>query len=101
MRNKDRLSKFIFGRPENKEWTLELYNAVNGSHYENADGIVFNTIEDALYMNMKNDVSFIIENTMNLYEQQSSFCPNMPYRFLIYLGKLFEGYAQRPDFNRY
>ena len=27
--NKDRLFCFIFGREENKRWTLELYNAVN------------------------------------------------------------------------
>ena len=28
---KDRLFNFLFGSEENKEWTLSLYNAVNGS----------------------------------------------------------------------
>ncbi len=30
---KDRLFKFIFGNPDNKQWTLNLYNAINDSHY--------------------------------------------------------------------
>ena len=98
---KDRLFKFIFGNPENKEWTLSLYNAVNGSSYENAEDIRYNTIDDAIYMNMKNDVSFIIENTISLYEQQSTYCPNMPLRFLMYLAKLYEGYSQRENFYIY
>ena len=36
---KDRLFKFIFGNPVNREWTLNLYNAVNGTHYTDADSI--------------------------------------------------------------
>ena len=55
---KDRVFKFIFGNPTNKEWTLSLYNAVNGSAHRNPDDIRFNTLEDAVYMNMKNDVSY-------------------------------------------
>ncbi|MBQ5439334.1 MAG: hypothetical protein IIT49_00965, partial [Clostridia bacterium] len=69
---KDRLFKFIFGNPENKEWTLSLYNAINDTSYENSDDIQLTTIQDAVYMNMKNDVSFLINDIMNFYEQQSS-----------------------------
>ena len=98
---KDRLFKFIFGNPENREWTLSLYNAVNGSNYENADDIRYNTIDDAIYMNMKNDMSFIIEDTMSLYEQQSTYCPNMPLRFLMYLAKLYERYVTAEDLYLY
>ena len=43
---KDRLFTFIFGREENREWTLSLYNAVNGSHYTDASLIEFNTLKD-------------------------------------------------------
>ena len=81
---KDRLFKFIFGNPQHKEWTLSLYNAINGSNYTNTDDLEFTTIENAVYMSMKNDVSFLVNDTMNLYEQQSTFNPNMPVRFLIY-----------------
>ena len=45
---KDRVFKFIFGNPVNKEWTLSLYNAVNGSSHRNPDDIRFNTLEDAV-----------------------------------------------------
>ena len=34
---KDRLFSFIFGSEEHKDWTLSLYNAVNGSSYDNPD----------------------------------------------------------------
>ena len=65
---KDRLFKSIFGSPEHKEYALSLYNAVNGSHYTNADELECYTIEDAVYMEMKNDLSFIFDSTLNLYE---------------------------------
>ena len=91
---KDRLFKFLFGNPENRQWTLSLNNAVNGTEYSDAADIVFNTIGNAVYRSMKNGVSFIIENTMNLYEQQSTYNPNMPMRYLIYLGRLYSKYAR-------
>lgn len=91
---KDRLFTFIFGNTENKEWTLSLYNAINGSDYRNPDDINLNTIDNVVYMGMKNDVSFLIGDTMNLYEQQSTFNPNMPMRFLIYAGMLYSKYIE-------
>ena len=98
---KDRVFKFIFGNPENKEWTLSLYNAVNGSQHGNPDDIQFNTVEDAVYVGMKNDVSFIICNEMSLWEHQSSFNPNMPMRFFIYSCKLYEKYTETSDYFKY
>ena len=98
---KDRVFKFIFGNPENKEWTLSLYNAVNGSNYSNPDDIQFNTIEDAVYMSMKNDVSFIILDEMNLWEHQSSFNPNMPMRFLTYGTQLYEKFTATSGYYKF
>lgn len=92
--HKDRLFKFIFGSEQNKEWTLSLYNAINGSTYTNPDDIEFTTIEDVLYMGMKDDMSFIITDMLNIYEQQSSFNPNMPMRYLIYAGMVYSKYAE-------
>ena len=92
---RDRLFKFIFGNSDNREWTLSLYNAINGSHYTNSSDITLNTIDDVVYMGMKNDVSFLIDSTMNLYEQQSTFNPNMPMRFLIYAGLLYSKYIEQ------
>ena len=91
---KDRLFKFIFGNPVNREWTLNLYNAVNGTHYMDADSIELTTIEDAVYMSMKNDVSFLFSEMMNFYEQQSSFDPNVPMRFFVYIARSYSNYIK-------
>ncbi len=99
--HKDRVFKFIFGNPENREWTLALYNAVNGSSYDNPDDIQYNTIEDAVYLGMKNDVSFIIVNELHLWEHQSTYNPNMPMRFLLYAAKLYEKYIAGSDYYPY
>ena len=90
--HKDRVFKFIFGNPNNKQWTLDLYNAINSSHHTDPEAIEFNTIEDAVYMGMVNDASFIITFEMNLWEHQSSYNPNLPLRILIYVAKLYEKY---------
>ena len=90
---RDRLFKFIFGNPENKEWTLSLYNAMNGTDYKDPEAITFTTLENAVYMNMKNDVSFIVADTMSFYEQQTTFNPNMPMRFLIYAGMVYSKFV--------
>ena len=65
----DRLFRFIFGDKDHREWTLSLYNAINGSSYTDPSDITFTTIEDVVYLSMKNDVSFLIADTMSFYEQ--------------------------------
>ena len=50
---KDSLFRLVF---HGKEELLSLYNAVNGSSYTNADDLEINTLEDVVYMGMKNDV---------------------------------------------
>ncbi|MBQ4512173.1 MAG: hypothetical protein II969_04215 [Anaerolineaceae bacterium] len=89
--NKDRLFRFIFGNEENKAWTLSLYNAVNGTSYQNPDDIIITTIQDALYMGMKDDIAILVYATMNMFEQQSTFNPNLPLRYLIYAGMIYSG----------
>ena len=99
--HKDRVFKFLFGNPQNKDWTLALYNAVNGSNYEDPDDIQFNTIEDAIYLGMKNDISFIVLSELNLWEHQSTYNPNMPMRFFLYAAKLYEKYIANSDYYPY
>ena len=98
---KDRVFKFIFGNPEHKEWTLSLYNALNGSHFTNPEDIEFNTIEDAVYMSMKNDLSFIIAFILNIWEHQSSFSPNIPLRILLYFAHVLEKFLAHRKAYRY
>ncbi|MBQ6121796.1 MAG: Rpn family recombination-promoting nuclease/putative transposase [Clostridia bacterium] len=98
---KDRLFSFLFGNEAHKEWTLSLYNAINGTHYDNPDDISIETIRQVLYMGMHNDVAFIIADQLSLYEQQSTFNPNMPLRMLEYTANLFEKYIKREALNKY
>ena len=98
---KDRLFKFIFGNEEYKENALSLYNAVNGTNHQNIDDLTFTTIDDVLFLGMKNDVSFMLDSRMSLYEQQSTFSPNMPVRGLMYFGRLYDSYISRNELNVY
>ncbi|MGN0372145.1 MAG: hypothetical protein ACI4F3_04960, partial [Enterocloster sp.] len=61
-----------------RETMLSLYNALNGSCYEDPEVLEITTLEGALYMGIKNDISFLIDGCMNLYEAQSTWNPNMP-----------------------
>ena len=91
---KDRPFQFIFGSEENKAWTLSLYNAVNGTDYSDSEKVQINTIKEVLYLGMHNDTSFLLTDDMNLYEQQSSYNPNMPVRMMQYAGNLYEKYMK-------
>lgn len=73
-----------------KKELLSLYNAVNQTHYENEADLKVTTLENAIYMNMKNDVSCVVDLRMNLYEHQATVNPNMPLRDLFYVARLFE-----------
>ena len=64
---KDLLFQRVF---REKKDLLDLYNAINGTDYTNYDNLEITTLEDALYLSMKNDKSFIISSTLNLYEHQ-------------------------------
>ena len=99
--HKDRLFTFMFGREENREWMLSLYNAVNGSGYTDAEAIEITTIDDAVYMGMKNDASFLLHWVMSLWAHQSTYNLNMPVRELMYLGKLYDKYIHQRKANIY
>ena len=85
---KSRMFTMIFSK---KEELLELYNAVSGKHYTNPEALTINTLENAIYMSMSNDVSFIIDSRLSLYEHQSTYCPNIPFRLFLYLADLYSG----------
>ena len=98
---RDRLFKAIFGRDteQSKRWRLDLYNALNGTHYSDPDALEVNTIENVIYMTMKNDISFLVDSQMTLYEQQSTYNPNMPLRGFFYLSQLYQMYIEKNDKN--
>lgn len=95
---KDILFRFVF---REKQEILQLYNAINDTHYTNPEDLVITTMEDVLYIGMKNDLSFIVANNLNLYEHQSTLNRNMPLRGLLYIAKMYESYIETHNLNRY
>ena len=84
---------------EDKDNLLELYNAMTGKHYTDPELLEINTLENAIYMTMKNDISFLIDGRLSLYEHQSTYNPNLPLRFLLYISKVYAGMTK--DANLY
>ena len=68
---------------------LGLYNAVSGKQYKDPGALSVNTLENAIYMAIKNDLSFVIDSRLSLYEHQSTYSPNLPLRMLLYLADLY------------
>ena len=84
---KDTLFRMLFREPEE---LLQLYNVVNGTHYTNAENLKIVTLENAVYMNMINDLAFVMDFYFTLYEHQSTFNPNMPLRDLFYVVRKYQ-----------
>jgi predicted transposase YdaD len=85
----------------NKKRLLSLFNAVNGTQYDNPDDLTITTLEGVLYLGMKNDVSCIIDMMMQLYEHQSTVNPNMPLRNLFYVSDLLQKYIYEEGIDIY
>ena len=83
---KDRLFRMIFN---DKEKLLELYNAMNRSDYTDASELQVVTLENAIYLSMKNDVAYVLHDELFLYEQQSTKNANMPLRCLFYASDTY------------
>ena len=100
---KDELFRMIFGRENERSarWRLDLYNALSGKHHTNPADLKITTLENAIYIEMKNDVSFLVDSQMTLIEHQSSYNPNMPLRGLIYFAKLYQIYVSNKDQDLY
>ncbi len=89
--HKDTVFRMLYKNPKN---ALELYNGLCGKHYTDETQLRYNTLENAVYMNIKNDVSFLIHDHTVLYEQQATWNPNMPLRNLYYIADIFHNYEK-------
>ena len=98
-KHKDRVFRKLFGYEKYKGNLLELYNALNDSNYTNPDDLEINTLDDVFYMNMKNDVSCIIDWNMVIYEHQSTWSYNMPLRGYRYSAELYNDYIVRNNLD--
>ena len=84
---KDTVFRMLFSDRKN---LLSLYNAISGSHYDDPDKLEIVTLENAIYMGMKNDLAFIVDTDLFLYEHQSTYNPNMPLRDLFYISSEYQ-----------
>ena len=67
---------------QDRKELLKLYNALNGTDYQDYENITINTLENdgvpsGILMKRTNDVSFVFRSYLNLYEHQSTVCGNM------------------------
>ena len=97
-KHKDGLFRAAF---REKKDLLELYNALNDTDYQNPEELTVYTLEDVVYISIKNDISFLFGEMLNLYEHQSSQNPNMPMRGLLYFARNYESYIEQNGMNIY
>lgn len=91
---KDTMFRMLFKEKEN---ALDLYNALNKTAYTDTDKLEITTLENAIYLNYKNDISFVFEYELMLYEHQSTVNRNMPLRDLIYVTEVLQGRIEKED----
>ena len=84
---KDTVFRMLF---REKKALLELYNAVSGRSYKNSESLEIVTLESAVYMGIKNDLAFLVDMNLYLFEHQSTVNRNMPLRFLQYVSAEYE-----------
>lgn len=92
---KDQIFRMLLN---DRKTALEVYNAMNGTDYANPEDLIITTLENAIYLGMKNDVSFIIDWQLVLYEHQSTVNPNMPIRDLFYVACVFSTFLIETNF---
>ena len=95
---RDTLFRMLY---KDKRRLLSLFNAVNGTCYDDPDDLSITTLEGVLYLGMKNDVSCMIDMMMQLYEHQSTVNPNMPLRNLFYVSDLLQKYIYEEGLDIY
>jgi hypothetical protein len=85
---KDSLFSWLFSDPDTLR---ELYSAIEGVPLDPSVPITINTLEDVLFMDMINDISFLVAGKLViLIEHQSTINPNMPLRLLLYVARVYQ-----------
>ena len=93
---KDGIFRIVFREKEN---LLSLYNAISGTDYDNPADLIIYTLEDAVYMGIRNDAGFLLHTQLGLYEHQSTLCYNMPLRGLQYFAAMYRAYVKANGYD--
>ena len=95
---KDSVFSFYMSDPKR---LIEVYNAIQGTNYPLDTPVEINTLDDVLYKERINDISFTLDGKyVILMEHQSTINENMPVRMLLYLGRLYEKMLSRKNLYR-
>lgn len=86
---------------QDKKNALEVFNVLNHSDYDNPDELIIITTAHGIFVSIRNDASLLIDNHVSYYEHQSSYCPNMPLRCLIYYMNDIGEYIDFDENNLY
>lgn len=92
--HKDNVFRMLFS---DENMLLMLYNAINDTNYADTSLLKITTLENAVYMSVKNDVSCMVDMRLELYEHQSTVNPNMPLRDLDYIADMFANFYSDKD----
>lgn len=91
MANKEYKSDVFSMLLQDKKRAMELYNAINGTDYDDPELVEMTTLDDKSFsLTVRNDASFILDANLSLYEHQSTYCPNMPLRDLLYFASIIQ-----------
>ena len=91
---KDTVFRAVF---KDKKELLTLFNAVNGTDYDNPEELQITTLDNAIYLSMKNDISCMIDMRLDMYEHQSTVNPNIPLRDLHYVSRTYSTMTRNED----
>ncbi|MDR0307269.1 MAG: Rpn family recombination-promoting nuclease/putative transposase [Chitinispirillales bacterium] len=85
----------------NEDAARELYNALANTNYGPETKVEITTLEDVLFMEQINDVSFVIDGKIViLIEHQSTINKNIPLRMLLYIARVYEKICENKNLYR-
>ena len=91
MANKEYKSDVFSMLLQDKKRAMEIYNAINGTDYDDPELVEMTTLDDKSFsLTVRNDASFVLDANLSLYEHQSTYCPNMPLRDLLYFASIIQ-----------
>ena len=82
---------------EEPGYALEVYNALNHSDYSNPGLVEVCNLERGISLSVRNDAAFILDMNLSVYEHESTVCPNMPLRELIYVTNILEQWVKKQN----
>ena len=102
MANKEYKSDVFSMLLQDKKRAMEIYNAINGTDYDDPELVEMTTLDDKSFsLTVRNDASFILDANLSLYEHQSTYCPNMPLRDLLYFASIIQKQIKAPTRDIY